>query len=66
MWDRITLKTRGKAAFLKNYWTCVAVAFVLSLFLGGSGSSIKNTYEDKINSLYFGQCRPYVENGENR
>lgn len=49
MWDRITLKTRGKAAFLKNYWTCVAVAFVLSLFLGGSGSSIKNTYEDKIN-----------------
>lgn len=50
MWDRITLKTRGKAAFLKNYWTCVAVAFVLSVLLGGSGSSIKNRYDERINN----------------
>lgn len=26
----------------------------------------KYTYEDKINSLHFGECRPYVENGENK
>ena len=50
MWDRITLKTRGKSAFLKNYWTCVAVAFVLSVLLGGSGSSIKNRYDERINN----------------
>lgn len=48
MWNRIDLKTRGKAAFRKNYWSCVAVAFIMTLVSGAvSGSSgIQNRYQD--------------------
>ena len=42
MWTRADLKTRGKFAFRKNYWTAVLVAFVMTLFSaigGGSGAA---------------------------
>ena len=38
MWDRVTIKHRGKQAFLSNYWTCVGIAFVYTLLFGGSGA----------------------------
>lgn len=34
MWNRIDLKMRGKAAFKKNYWSCVLVALILSIIAG--------------------------------
>ena len=39
MWDRKELKQRGKAAFKANYWKCVLVAFLLTLFAAGGVSS---------------------------
>ena len=30
MWNRITLKEDGKAAFRRNYWKCVVVALIAS------------------------------------
>lgn len=49
MWDRKDLKRRGKAAFKANYWKCVLVGILLTLFLAsasasaGSGGSGVNT-----------------------
>lgn len=39
MFDRIELKTRGKAAFLKNFWPCVLVALILSMFVYNANSN---------------------------
>ncbi len=40
MWNRVDLKMRAKAAVKRNYWPCVAVSFILTLFTGvASGSS---------------------------
>jgi len=33
MWDRKDLKQKGKKAFLKNYWLCVLVAFLVGLLI---------------------------------
>lgn len=41
MWDRIILKQRGKAAFQRNYWRCVLVAFILMIIAGGTGNSAR-------------------------
>lgn len=30
-WDRITLKASGKASFLRNYWPCVIMSFLMML-----------------------------------
>jgi uncharacterized membrane protein len=38
MWSRKEIKSRGKAAFLRNYWKCVVVAFILSLLVSGLSS----------------------------
>lgn len=38
MWNRVELKARGKQAFLKNYWKCVLVAFIMTLILGNGSS----------------------------
>lgn len=35
MWTRFELKERGKAAFQRNYWRSVLVAFILMLFVSG-------------------------------
>lgn len=35
MWDRRTLKERGKSAFKANYWLAVLVAFIILLLSGG-------------------------------
>ena len=38
-WTRFDLKERGKAAFQRNYWRSVLVAFILMLFVSGGGSA---------------------------
>lgn len=38
MWTRKDLKEKAKAAFKANYWSCVIVALILSLFIGGTVS----------------------------
>ena len=38
MWTREQLKTRGKAAFLRNYWICVVAALILTLLEIGRAS----------------------------
>ena len=39
MWTRRELKERAKAAFRRNYWKCVLVAFILALLVGGGAGS---------------------------
>lgn len=36
MWTRQLLKKNGKEAFMRNYWTCVLVSALASLFITGS------------------------------
>lgn len=58
MWTRAELKERAKAAFMKNYWVCVAAAFILSLLVSGSsggsssGSSIDKSEDSSITSIF--------------
>lgn len=56
MWTRVDLKMRGKQAFQRNYWSCVAVAFVMSLIAGlfatSSGNSIRNQDSYYFSSQY--------------
>lgn len=43
MWTRQDLKMRGKMAFQRNYWPCVAVALILAIVTGvGSTSSFRS------------------------
>ena len=44
MWTRFELKERGKAAFQRNYWRSVLVAFILMLFVSGGGSAVSNSW----------------------
>lgn len=39
MWNRQDLKRAGKAAFLRNYWYCVVVSFILNILARASSSS---------------------------
>ena len=39
MLDRGYLKSRGSAAYKRNYWLCVVVAFILAWAAGTSGGS---------------------------
>lgn len=43
MWDRKELKQRGKAAFKANYWKCVLVALLLTLFAAGASTGASHT-----------------------
>lgn len=42
-WTRAELKARAKAAFHRNYWVCVLVAFILCFVGGNSGGGSCNT-----------------------
>ncbi len=44
MWTRRELKTNGKAAFRRNYWPSVAVAFLASIFVNGEIFNAGSTY----------------------
>ncbi len=44
MWTRKQLKTNGKAAFRRNYWPSVAVAFLASIFMTGGIYSAGSSY----------------------
>lgn len=49
MWTRTELKARGKAAFKRNYWKCVAAGVVSMLVTGaamGSGTRVSGGYEE--------------------
>ena len=49
MWNRAELKSRGKAAFTKNYWKCVLVGFIITLLTGmGSMGSVSNFSSEDI------------------
>ncbi|MGN0314704.1 MAG: DUF975 family protein [Fusicatenibacter sp.] len=48
MWTREELKTRGKVAFLRNYWMCVAVALILSLVVGSGGTSATSRVSNAV------------------
>lgn len=39
MWDRKMLKSRGMAAFKRNYWKCVAVALIIVILTAGAAGS---------------------------
>ena len=49
MWDRKELKQRGKAAFKANYWKCVLVALLLTLFAAGASTSASRSVNTTLN-----------------
>ena len=49
MWDRKELKQRGKAAFKANYWKCVLVALLLTLFAAGASTSASRSVNATLN-----------------
>ncbi|MDO4344310.1 MAG: DUF975 family protein [Eubacteriales bacterium] len=63
MWNRITLKERAKGAVRGNYWRCVIVSLVLTLFLGGGIGGSRSSY-----SSYTGRqenTEDFYESGQN-
>lgn len=50
MADRKEIKAKAKVAFKANYWKCVLVAFIGSLFTGAAVSSSANSATDTANS----------------
>ena len=42
MWTSADLKTKGKAAFKRNYWLCVLAGFLFTISVGTSGSIAYN------------------------
>lgn len=53
MWTREQLKTNAKINFKRNYWPCVAVAFIMSIVEGiGAASSTANNFRDSVESNY--------------
>lgn len=51
MIDRVTIKQRGKAAFMANFWMCVLVALVLTILVsgGGIGGGITSGFNTTVN-----------------
>lgn len=52
MWFRSDLKTSGKTAFYRNYWTVVLVALIVMIASGGAGnrgSQANRTYRETVN-----------------
>ena len=49
MWDRKELKQRGKSAFKANYWKCVLVALLLTLFAAGASTSTSRSVNATLN-----------------
>ena len=49
MWDRKELKQRGKAAFKANYWKCVLVALLLTLFAAGASTGASRSARATLN-----------------
>ena len=41
MWNRAEVKAKGKAAFKRNYWTCVIVALIATLLVAGGGGRVQ-------------------------
>lgn len=65
MWDRVTLKQRGKIAFKRNYWRCVLVAILLALLVesgGGSSNSSSNFSQSSWNDATNLNINDFVEN----
>ena len=48
MWSRKEIKSRGIEAFLRNYWKCVVVAFILSLLVSGLSSRSVNGQDANV------------------
>lgn len=53
MWTRGQLKTNAKMNFKRNYWSCVAVAFIVSVAEGaGAASSTANNFKNSVERNY--------------
>lgn len=53
MWTRAQLKTNAKINFKRNYWPCVAVAFIMSFVEGiGAASGAANNNSNSANYNY--------------
>ena len=50
MWTIQGMKERGKAAFKANYWPCVLVALLMSLFTGAATASSRSESSTEFQS----------------
>lgn len=59
MWDRVEFKMRGKQMFLKNYWCCVGVAFLMMLLvaIGSTGGARSTDYNVSSQYHYYNEDR---------
>ena len=53
MWDRKELKQRGMAAFKSNYWKCVLVALLLTLFAAGASTGANRSVKTTLNENHY-------------
>ena len=58
MWTISEVKAIGKSAFKANYWPCVLVAFLMSLFAGGVGASTRNEVQETDVNAAFNSLTP--------
>lgn len=49
MWDRKELKRKGLAAFKANYWKCVLIGVLLTMFVAGTAASTGRTARSGMN-----------------
>ena len=49
MWERRVLKAKGMAAFKANYWKCVLVGILLTLFVAGTSAGVSRTARPAMN-----------------
>ena len=50
MWERAELKKKGMAAFKANYWKCVLIGILLTLFVAGTSASVSRTARNGMNT----------------
>ncbi len=46
MWTRAEIKAAGKAAFKRNYWTCVMVSLLLAILVGGGFAAGRRSQQE--------------------
>ena len=51
MWSISDVKSKGKAAFKKNYWRCVLASLILSILAAGSSAAGQTGNANNIQNL---------------
>ena len=59
MWEISEIKEQGKLAFRSNYWPCVLVAFLMSIFTGGCSAMSNSRWQQQADVNISGNMDPH-------